>query len=79
LEADDPSVIRGFVSAGFGIAVTPPENTGPGVKAVRISDPVPRRDIAIAWRKDGYMPAVVRLFRDFATSSARKFSVRNRV
>jgi DNA-binding transcriptional LysR family regulator len=79
LEADDPSVIRGFVSAGFGIAVTPPENTGPGVKAVRITEPVSRREIGIAWRKDGYMPAAVRVFRDFATSSGRRLSVRNKV
>jgi DNA-binding transcriptional LysR family regulator len=74
LEADDPNVIRGFVSAGFGIAVALPENVGPGVKAVCITEPLSRREIGIAWRKDGYLPASVRLFRDFAASFAKSFS-----
>jgi DNA-binding transcriptional LysR family regulator len=71
-EGDDSSVIRGFVAAGFGVAVTPPENAaGPGVVALKITNPAPRRDIGIAWLKERYLPGSVRLFRDFCTSTKR--------
>ena len=36
------------------------------------------RAIGIAWRRDGYLPAPVRLFRDFATSFAKSLSADNR-
>ena len=66
-EGDDSGVIRGFVSAGFGVAVTPPENgAGPGVVALRIVDPTPYREIGIAWLEDRFLSASVRSFRDFA-------------
>ena len=71
LEGDDSAVMRGFVSAGFGVAVTPPENgSGRGVSALRITEPVAYRTIGIAWRKDRYLPASVKLFRDFTSSLA---------
>ena len=39
------------------------------VVSLRISEPVARRPIGIAWVKDRYLPAGARLFRDFATAA----------
>jgi DNA-binding transcriptional LysR family regulator len=68
LEADDPTVIRGFVAEGFGVAIALPENAGEGVRALQITEPKCRREIRIAWRKNSYLSHIVRSFLAFAVS-----------
>ena len=66
-EGDDSSSVPGFVAAGFGVAIVPPESAAfSGVVALRISEPTARRAIGIAWMKDRYLSASARAFRDFA-------------
>ncbi|HEY4134269.1 MAG TPA: LysR family transcriptional regulator [Alphaproteobacteria bacterium] len=73
-EGDDSSSVPGFVAAGFGVAIVPPESaTFAGVVSLRISEPTARRAIGIAWMKDRYLAASARAFRDFAIAeSARR-------
>jgi DNA-binding transcriptional LysR family regulator len=69
-EGDDSSSLPGFVAAGFGVAIVPPESgRSAEVTSLRIAEPVARRAIGIAWMKGRYLPAGARLFRDFATAS----------
>jgi DNA-binding transcriptional LysR family regulator len=69
-EGDDSSSLPGFVAAGFGVAIVPPESArAADVVSLRISEPVARRPIGIAWMRDRYLPAGARLFRDFATAA----------
>jgi DNA-binding transcriptional LysR family regulator len=69
-EGDDSSSLPGFVAAGFGVAIVPPESgKAAEVATLKISEPVARRPIGIAWVKGRYLPAGARLFRDFATGS----------
>ena len=69
-EGDDSSSMPGFVAAGFGVAIVPPESgRSAEVASLRIAEPVARRAIGIAWMKGRYLPAGARLFRDFATAS----------
>jgi DNA-binding transcriptional LysR family regulator len=72
-EGDDSSTVPGFVAAGFGVAIVPPESgVFPGVVSLRIKSPKARRRIGIAWGADRYLSAAVRAFRDFAvTKQAR--------
>jgi DNA-binding transcriptional LysR family regulator len=66
-EGDDSSSVPGFVAAGFGVAIVPPESAAfAGVVALRISEPTARRAIGIAWMKARYLSASARAFRDFA-------------
>ena len=67
-EADDSSSVPGFVAAGFGVAIVPPEACGyADVASLRIAEPDARRPIGIAWVEDRYLSASARLFRDFVT------------
>jgi DNA-binding transcriptional LysR family regulator len=67
-EGDDSSSLPGFVAEGFGVAIVPPESArSANVVSLRISEPVARRPIGMAWMKGRYLPAGARLFRDFAT------------
>jgi len=69
-EGDDSSSLPGFVAAGFGVAIVPPESARAAeVVSLRISEPVARRPIGMAWMKDRFLPAGARLFRDFATAA----------
>jgi DNA-binding transcriptional LysR family regulator len=69
-EGDDSSSMPGFVAAGFGVAIVPPESArSADVVSLRISEPPARRPIGIAWMKGRYLPAGARLFRDFATGT----------
>jgi DNA-binding transcriptional LysR family regulator len=69
-EADDSSSVPGFVAAGFGVGIVPPEACGyADVASLRIVEPVARRPIGIAWMKGRYLSASAQLFRDFATTA----------
>jgi DNA-binding transcriptional LysR family regulator len=69
-EGDDSSSVAGFVAAGFGVAIVPPEaGKYADVVNLRIAEPVARRAIGIAWVKGRYLPASAQLFRDFATAA----------
>ncbi|MPZ41410.1 MAG: LysR family transcriptional regulator [Rhizobiales bacterium] len=69
-EADDSSSVPGFVAAGFGVAMVPPEACGyADVASLRIVEPVARRPIGVAWMEGRYLSASARLFRDFATTA----------
>lgn len=72
-EADESSSLRGFAAAGLGVAILP-VGTGPtnGLALLRISEPEARRDIVLAWAKDRYMSAAVRLFRSFVLDAAQR-------
>lgn len=72
-EGDDSSSVPGFVAAGFGVAIVPPESAAfAGVTALRIAEPTARRAIGIAWMKDRYLPASAAAFRDFAMKESIK-------
>jgi DNA-binding transcriptional LysR family regulator len=70
-EGDDSSSVPGFVAAGFGVAIVPPDSPTRDVVSLRISKPAARRMIGIAWVDGRYLPASATLFRDFAVASAR--------
>ena len=73
-EGDDSSSLPGFVAAGFGVAIVPPESArAADVVSLRITEPVPRRAIGIAWMRGRYLPASARLFRDFAAAAKPPF------
>jgi DNA-binding transcriptional LysR family regulator len=68
-EGDDSRSLPGFVAAGFGVAIVPPEyGAFPGVSALRISTPAARRTIGMAWVRDRYLVASARTFPDFVAS-----------
>ncbi|HEU0070431.1 MAG TPA: LysR family transcriptional regulator [Alphaproteobacteria bacterium] len=72
-EGDDSSSLPGFVAAGFGVAIVPPESAAfDGVTSLKISEPTARRAIGIAWMKERYLSASARAFRDFAVSESAK-------
>lgn len=69
-EGDDSSSLPGFVAAGFGVAIMPRDTSAvPGVVPLRISQPVARRAIGIAWLDKRYLSASARAFRDFVIES----------
>jgi DNA-binding transcriptional LysR family regulator len=66
-EGDDSSSVLGFVAAGFGVAIVPPDSgEASGVVSLRIMDPVARRTIGLAWVNGRYLAARSCTFRDFA-------------
>jgi DNA-binding transcriptional LysR family regulator len=70
-EGDDSSSVPGFVAAGFGVAIVPPEaGRFPGVVSLTISRPSVRRAIGMAWVEDRFLSASARSFRDFAIAQA---------
>jgi DNA-binding transcriptional LysR family regulator len=69
-EADDSSSMPGFVAAGFGVAIVPPEAAKyADVVSLKITEPSARRAIGIAWARGRYLSASARLFRDFAAAA----------
>jgi DNA-binding transcriptional LysR family regulator len=53
-EADDVSVVQGFVAAGLGVGVVPmavgePHTIGPTLRLLRLTDPHASREIGLAW------------------------------
>ncbi len=66
-ECDDGSYLVGFVTAGLGLALMPP-NSGDvvGAKAVKITSPDARRDIIIAWPTHRYINQSTVAFIEFS-------------
>jgi LysR family transcriptional regulator, transcription activator of glutamate synthase operon len=67
-EADDLSVVRGFVAAGLGVAVLPADGAGQGPprgkqRQVRIVDDGARREVGLAWSAERRLLPAAELFR----------------
>lgn len=72
LECDDGSYLMGFVAAGLGVAVFPPDYVRvPHVKALRITEPKARREVGLAWPNDRPLGPAALTFLSFAKSSIR--------
>jgi DNA-binding transcriptional LysR family regulator len=72
LEVNAPMSICGFVAAGFGVGLVPPQSVPfPGVSAVRVIAPFAERTIVMMSRKERYLPAAARAFREFVSKNAR--------
>nr|CEL17968.1 LysR family transcriptional regulator Bsu YybE [Kibdelosporangium sp. MJ126-NF4] len=71
-EGEDPTMLRGLVGAGCGVAVLPPA-PGPLADIVElpISSPRSARTIGAGWCPDHYVPAVVEAFREYVLTEAR--------
>ena len=69
-ECDDGSYLIGFVTAGLGIALLPP-NHGQveGAQSVEIISPDARRDVIIAWSKNRYINKSTQAFLEFTKAS----------
>ena len=70
-EGDEPYVIRGLISAGVGIGLLPAmarHTARPPVGWLHLDAPGCQRTLRIAWRRDAYLSAAARQFRDFAVS-----------
>jgi DNA-binding transcriptional LysR family regulator len=69
-ECDDGSYLIGFVTAGLGIALLPP-NHGEveGAKSVKITSPDARRDVIIAWPRHRYINQSTQAFLGFSKSA----------
>jgi DNA-binding transcriptional LysR family regulator len=65
-EGDESNSIRGFVNAGFGIALVPQTGTLDDVPSIRIADAQAQREVGIAWLDDRPLSDAERAFRDFA-------------
>jgi DNA-binding transcriptional LysR family regulator len=72
LECDEAGAIRGFVAAGFGIALAIEPLNHPGIATLGLSTPGATRTIFIAWRRSGYVPTAACAFRDALLSNAVK-------
>ena len=66
-EADDLSVVRGFVAAGLGVAIVPtvPDEQGP-----RLTDRGAHRDLGLAWSRSRRLLPSADLFRRAVLASA---------
>jgi DNA-binding transcriptional LysR family regulator len=64
LECDEAGGIRGFVAAGFGIALAIEPQFQSGIVTLPLSTPGASRTIGVAWRRRGYVPAAACAFRD---------------
>lgn len=65
-EADESNSIRGFVSAGFGVALVPQTGTAEDVNGIRIADPQAQREVGIAWLGERQLSSAETAFREFA-------------
>ncbi|HYZ15605.1 MAG TPA: LysR family transcriptional regulator [Candidatus Acidoferrum sp.] len=70
-EGDDASGIRGFVAAGFGVALQIAPPSQPGLRSVRITSPGATRPIGVAWRAERYLATATRAFRDALLAGTR--------
>jgi len=65
-EGDESNSIRGFVNAGFGIALVPQTGTLDDVPSIQITDAHAEREVGIAWLDERTLSDAERAFRDFA-------------
>ena len=75
-EGEEPAAVRGLISAGVGVGLLPavarrvaPE---PPVAWLRLQAPDCRRTLSVVWRRDRYLSAAARAFRDFAVAYFRE-------
>ncbi len=77
-EGDDLAVVRGFVSAGLGVAVVPAmeqrtsTRSSPGESLLRLTDPGAYRDVGLAWSERRRLLPSGELFREHVLASARR-------
>jgi LysR family transcriptional activator of glutamate synthase operon len=68
-EGDDLPVVRGFVSAGLGVAIVPapgsvsPPDSTPSVPLLRITDDGAHREVGLAWSEERRLLPSAELFR----------------
>jgi len=65
-EADESNSIRGFVNAGFGVALVPQTGTAEDAPGIRISDPQAAREVGLAWLGNRPLTGAEWDFRAFA-------------
>ena len=68
-EGDEPYAIRGLISAGVGIGLLPAmarRTARPPIGWLHLDEPGCQRTLSMAWRRDAYLSAAARQFRDFA-------------
>jgi DNA-binding transcriptional LysR family regulator len=74
-EGDEPYAIRGLISAGVGVGLLPELGRrvpDPPVAWLHLDAPGCRRTLSVVWRRDAYLSAAARGFRDFAVSHFRR-------
>jgi DNA-binding transcriptional LysR family regulator len=65
-EGEESNSLRGFVNAGFGIALVPQTGTLDDLPSIHIADSHAEREVGIAWLDDRTLSETERAFRDFA-------------
>jgi DNA-binding transcriptional LysR family regulator len=74
-EGDEPYAIRGLISAGVGVGLLPRmgrQVPDPPVAWLHLDASGCRRTLSIGWRRDAYLSAAARGFRDFAIEHFRR-------
>jgi DNA-binding transcriptional LysR family regulator len=74
-EGDEPYAIRGLISAGVGVGLLPRmgrQVPDPPVAWLHLDAPGCRRTLSVVWRRDAYLSAAARGFRDFAINHFRR-------
>jgi DNA-binding transcriptional LysR family regulator len=74
-EGNEPYAIRGLISAGVGIGLLPElgrQVPDPPVAWLHLDASGCRRTLSIVWRRDAYLSAAARGFRDYAVSHLRR-------
>ena len=64
-EGDESSSVRGFVAAGFGIALVPDTGVLDDLPSLHVVDPPAEREIGLAWVPRRYLSLAERAFRDY--------------
>lgn len=74
-EGEEPAAIRGLISAGVGVGLLPAiarrSAPDPPVAWLRLQAPGCERTLSVVWRRDRYVSAAARAFRDFAVAHFR--------
>ena len=79
-ESDDLAVVRGFVTAGLGVAVVPADGFAPGEthgreRHLRITEPGAYREVGMAWPSERRLLPSAELFRRHVIERARRAKV----
>lgn len=68
-EGDESSSVRGFVGAGFGVAVVPDTGGADDLPALHITEPPAEREIGLAWVPGRYLSRAEREFAAFVAGT----------
>ena len=72
-EGDEPSAVRGLISAGVGVGLLPTisrlTTTSPEVAWLHLDTGTARRTLRLYWRTTGYLSGAARRFRDFTLAT----------